>query len=166
MSEAFLTNTSTEGLKPLGTAPQRSFELVSDTVREKLGPAHAALFAEPVPTQYGDRFDWYAPVSGRATLLADVPDPEAVRARLQVREGMPFSQNLVDRSVRSLYNTRLFDFIEARTEDTSGGQVRVIFTVQARYKISQISIEGNKKQKSKLKSSCAVNSPWRISLNN
>lgn len=82
MSEAFLTNTSTEGLKPLGTAPQRSFELVSDTVREKLGPAHAALFAEPVPTQYGDRFDWYAPVSGRATLLADVPDPEAVRARL------------------------------------------------------------------------------------
>ncbi|MGA9409505.1 MAG: hypothetical protein WBV78_03570 [Roseobacter sp.] len=82
MSEAFLTNTSTEGLKPLGTAPQRSFELVSDTVREKLGPEHAALFAEPVPTQYGDRFDWYAPVAGRAMPLADAPDPVAVRARL------------------------------------------------------------------------------------
>lgn len=82
MSEAFLTNTSTEGIKPLGTAPQRSFELVSDTVREKLGPAHAALFAEPVPTQYGDRFDWYAPVSGRAMALADAPDPDAARGRL------------------------------------------------------------------------------------
>jgi outer membrane protein insertion porin family len=74
---------------------------------------------------------------------------EAVLARLQVREGMPFSQNLVDRSVRSLYNTRLFDFIEARTEDTAGGQVRVIFTVQARYKISQISIAGNKHLKTR-----------------
>ena len=82
MSEAFLTNTSTEGLKPLGTAPQRSFELVSDTVREQLGPDHAALFAEPVPTPYGDRFDWYAPIAGRATPLADFADAAAVRAHL------------------------------------------------------------------------------------
>jgi outer membrane protein insertion porin family len=74
---------------------------------------------------------------------------EAIMARLQVREGMPFNQNLVDRSVRSLYNTRLFDFIEARTEDTAGGQVRVIFTVQARYKISQIQITGNDKVKTR-----------------
>ncbi len=70
---------------------------------------------------------------------------EAIRARLQIREGMPFSQNLVDRSIRSLYMTRLFDYIEARTENMPGGQVRVIFTVQARYKISSIEIAGNKK---------------------
>ncbi len=82
MSEAFLTNTSTEGLKPLGTAPQRSFELVSETVRAQFGPEHAALFAEPVPTQYGDRFDWYATVAGKAVPLADAADPQAVRARL------------------------------------------------------------------------------------
>jgi outer membrane protein insertion porin family len=68
---------------------------------------------------------------------------EAILARLQIREGVAFSQNLVDRSIRSLYATRLFDFIEARTEDMPGGQVRVIFSVQARYKISQIEIEGN-----------------------
>jgi outer membrane protein insertion porin family len=68
---------------------------------------------------------------------------EAILARLQIREGVAFSQNLVDRSIRSLYGTRLFDFIEARTEDMPGGQVRVIFSVQARYKISQIDITGN-----------------------
>ena len=68
---------------------------------------------------------------------------EAILARLQIREGMPFSQNLVDRSIRNLYGTRLFDFIEARTEEMSGGGVRVIFTVQARYKISEIEISGN-----------------------
>jgi hypothetical protein len=83
MTEAFLTNTSTEGLKPLGTAPQRSFELVSGTVRAECGDAHAALFAEPVATQYGDRFDWYAPVEGRAQPLSEMEDPEPVRAVLQ-----------------------------------------------------------------------------------
>jgi len=70
---------------------------------------------------------------------------EAIMARLQIREGSPYSQNLVDRSVRNLYSTRLFDFIEARTEDLSGGQIRVIFTVQARYKVGRIAIQGNKK---------------------
>lgn len=70
---------------------------------------------------------------------------EAILARLQIREGMPFNQNLVDRSIRSLYRTRLFDYIEARTEELPGGQVRVVFTVQARYKIGRIEIEGNDK---------------------
>lgn len=68
---------------------------------------------------------------------------EAILARLQIREGGAFDQNLVDRSIRSLYATRLFDFIEARTENIPGGQVRVIFTVQARYRIGGIKIEGN-----------------------
>lgn len=72
---------------------------------------------------------------------------EAILARLQIREGAPYSQNLVDRSIRNLYATRLFDFIEARTEDLPGGQVRIIFTVQARYTIGSISIEGNEKRK-------------------
>lgn len=57
MFEAFLANTSTQGLSALGTAPQRSFELITGTVRDVLGERHAALFAEPVATQYGDRFD-------------------------------------------------------------------------------------------------------------
>ncbi|MEM9307582.1 MAG: hypothetical protein AAGA74_09810 [Pseudomonadota bacterium] len=87
MINAFLTNTSTEGLKPLGTAPQRSYELVSDTVRDRLGDEHAALFAEPVATQYGDRFDWYAPVNGKALPLARVEDTEQVRDRLALLVG-------------------------------------------------------------------------------
>jgi hypothetical protein len=82
MAESFLTNTSTEGLKPLGTAPQRSYELVSGTVRSRLGDAHAALFAEPVATQYGDRFDWYAPVEGKAVPLSAMDAPDDARAVL------------------------------------------------------------------------------------
>src|SRR5210317_331271 len=58
---------------------------------------------------------------------------EAILARLEIREGMPYSQNLVDRSIRNLYNTRLFDYIEAATENLPNNQIEVIFTVQARY---------------------------------
>jgi outer membrane protein insertion porin family len=73
---------------------------------------------------------------------------EAILARLEIREGMPFSQNLVDRSIRNLYATRLFDFIEASTEDVSSGEVQVTFTVQARYTIRRIAIEGNERVRS------------------
>ncbi|MEM1350901.1 MAG: hypothetical protein AAGF27_01075 [Pseudomonadota bacterium] len=79
MSDAFLINASTEGMKPLGTAAQRSFELVSDTVRTRLTEAHAALFAEPVPTQFGDRFDWYSSATGRPVLLSEAADPDSAR---------------------------------------------------------------------------------------
>ncbi len=76
MFEAFLANTSTQGLSPLGTAPQRSFELISGTIRDKLGERHAALFAEPVATQYGDRFDWYAVTGGKPHRLDTFEEEE------------------------------------------------------------------------------------------
>ncbi|MDZ7710617.1 MAG: hypothetical protein U5K36_11590 [Roseovarius sp.] len=81
MFEAFLANTSAEGLRPLGTAPQRSFELITGTVREKFGDRHAALFAEPVAAQHGNRFDWYATAPGTPVPLADLPEDEAEVAR-------------------------------------------------------------------------------------
>ncbi|WP_420024651.1 hypothetical protein ACN9JG_21730 (plasmid) [Cereibacter azotoformans] len=84
MFEAFLVTTSSAGLSALGMREQRSYELVSDTLREALGPDHAALLAEPVPTDQGDRYDWYAPVPGRAARLLDLDDAAqaAARARL------------------------------------------------------------------------------------
>jgi hypothetical protein len=84
MFEAFLTNTSIEGLRPLGTAPQRSYELVSGTVRAELGAQAAALFAEPVATQYGDRFDWYAAVEGKAQPLADLDEEARAAAEAEL----------------------------------------------------------------------------------
>lgn len=86
MSEEFLVTTSSEGLKPLGTPPQRSFELVSGTIEQRLGTAHAHLFAEPVTTNYGDRLDWYAPVSGKTRRLSDMDGEDAVRAQARLDE--------------------------------------------------------------------------------
>jgi outer membrane protein insertion porin family len=69
---------------------------------------------------------------------------EAVLARVQIREGMPYSQQLVDRSIRSLYSTLLFDFIEATTEDISANRIKVTFRVKAKYRIEDIIIVGAK----------------------
>ncbi len=68
---------------------------------------------------------------------------EAIIARVQLREGAPYSQTLVDRSIRSLYGTGMFDYIEAETEEMRDGRVRVIFNVQARYRVGRIEISGN-----------------------
>lgn len=85
MFEAFIVTTSSEGLSALGSREQRNFELITDTVRDHLGEDHAALFGEPVATEHGDRFDWYAPVQGRPRKLSDLPEDEAtaLRARLE-----------------------------------------------------------------------------------
>lgn len=84
MFEAFIVTTSSEGLSALGSREQRNFELITDTVRDHLGEDHAALFGEPVATEHGDRYDWYAPVQGRPRKLPDLPGDEAdaLRTRL------------------------------------------------------------------------------------
>lgn len=76
MNPTFLVTTSTEGLQPLGTAAQRSFELVNGSLGQRLGPRHAALFGDPVATEHGDRIDWYAPVEGLATPLPNLPQAQ------------------------------------------------------------------------------------------
>ncbi|MBK0326929.1 hypothetical protein I5535_06425 [Rhodobacteraceae bacterium F11138] len=84
MFEAFLVTTSTAGLQPLGSAAQRSFELVRDTVRARVGEAHARLFAEPVATPHGDKIDWYAPFAGTVVPNADLSESEQGDLRAQL----------------------------------------------------------------------------------
>lgn len=81
MFEAFLVTTSSDGLQPLGSAPQRSFELVSSTIRDRLGSTHANLFAEPVATEHGDMIDWHAPMAGKAVPLPELPEAEQAEVK-------------------------------------------------------------------------------------
>jgi len=74
---------------------------------------------------------------------------EAVMVHVQIREGMEFEQNLVDRSIRSLYATRLFESIVAHIEDLPGGEVKIIFLIQPKYRVSQVRIIGNAKGKTR-----------------
>ncbi|ARC88616.1 hypothetical protein [Rhodovulum sp. MB263] len=89
MFEALIVTTSSAGLTAIGSREQRSYELIADTLRDRLGPDHAALFAEPVATEQGDRYDWYAPMPGPVHRLDELaPDRRAeVLARLATLQG-------------------------------------------------------------------------------
>ncbi len=66
-----------------------------------------------------------------------------VQAHIRLRVGQPYSQALVDQSIRALYATGNFEFIEVRRQNLAGGGIRVEFVVVAKYRISAIKFEGN-----------------------
>lgn len=68
---------------------------------------------------------------------------EAVLANVQVREGSPYDQHLIDRSIRSLYATGLFDHIEVQQDVLPDSRLRLTFVVTPRYRIDRITYEGN-----------------------
>ena len=72
---------------------------------------------------------------------------QAIRARIQIRVGMEYNQSLIDRSIRSLYNMGFLDFIEVRTEILPDGKSKLIFLVQAKYRIKDIVFDGNRRLK-------------------
>ena len=67
-----------------------------------------------------------------------------IMAHIRLRKGEPFSQNLVDQSIRALYQTGNFEFIEVRRQQLPDERISVAFIVVPKYRISQIIYEGNK----------------------
>ncbi len=84
MFEAFLVTTSSEGLQPLGSAAQRSFELLTGTLRARLGEDYARLFAEPVAAEHGEQIDWHAPMPGRAVAFPDLDAGDRARLKAEL----------------------------------------------------------------------------------
>lgn len=105
--DVFIASTMTAGLTPLGPANQRSLVLLEDTLRTRLGPAHASIFADPVPSEFGDRFDWYAPQGGTPVAYADLSESDKSALLDQLRtlfadiaalgEGLKSSSDLQER---------------------------------------------------------------------
>jgi hypothetical protein len=96
MFETFLITTSSAGLQPLGSAAQRSFELITGTIGARLDQAHADLFAEPVATRHGDRIDWYAPMPGKAVPLPELDPGDQARVRTALGRKIAAIRDLAD----------------------------------------------------------------------
>ncbi|MDR1458538.1 MAG: outer membrane protein assembly factor BamA [Puniceicoccales bacterium] len=74
-----------------------------------------------------------------------------VLANIQLKEGERFSHYMADRSIKSLYETELFDFISLKMDILEySDEVVVTFILVPRPKISAIKFEGNKKMVSKI----------------
>ncbi|KRA52995.1 hypothetical protein [Devosia sp. Root635] len=114
MFEAFLVTSSSEGLRALGQKEQRSYELITDAVRDRLGSKHANLFGEAVPTVHGDQYDWYAPVSGKAEPMLRLDAAQQAEARLLLDSlvGDILREAARLKAMRSLDDVRLGEALE------------------------------------------------------
>jgi outer membrane protein insertion porin family len=74
---------------------------------------------------------------------------QVVRANMQVQEDTPLDEILIDRDIRSLYRTGLFEFIEVRRENLPGGNVNLLFELTPRYRVLAVLFEGNEKMTSR-----------------
>lgn len=70
---------------------------------------------------------------------------EVVRANMSLREGMPYDDMLIDRDIRSLYRTGLFETIEVQHRVVSNREVDLIFEVRPKFRVGAIRFEGNKR---------------------
>jgi outer membrane protein insertion porin family len=74
--------------------------------------------------------------------IANVSE-QVVRANMSLREGIPLDEALIDRDIRSLYRTGLFEFIEVKREAAPGNVVNLVVEVTPKFRVLAIRFEGN-----------------------
>lgn len=74
---------------------------------------------------------------------------DVLRSNMQVRSGMEYSEAMVDDSLRSLYKTGLFEYIDVKRTEVSDGKMDLIFRVKSKYRVLAIYFDGNYRVKEK-----------------
>ncbi|HKB91125.1 MAG TPA: outer membrane protein assembly factor BamA [Opitutaceae bacterium] len=69
---------------------------------------------------------------------------QVVRANMAMKEGSDLDDTLIDRDIRSLYKTGLFEFIEVKREVTDEHMVNLAVEVTPKFRVLAIKFEGNK----------------------
>jgi len=73
---------------------------------------------------------------------------QVVRANMQIREGGEFDEIILDRDIRSLYRTGLFEFIEVKHEAVDAVTFNLVVEVTPKFRVLTVRFEGNTKLKS------------------
>ena len=72
---------------------------------------------------------------------------QVVRANMQIRDGGEFDEVMLDRDIRSLYRTGLFEFVEFKTEEIGPQAFNVVVEVTPKFRVLSVRFEGNKRVK-------------------
>ena len=70
---------------------------------------------------------------------------EFVLSNIQLRPGMDYNPALVDQSIRALYSSGYFEFVEVRVEKAPSEQIDVYFELESKYTIGRIRFNGNER---------------------
>ncbi len=74
---------------------------------------------------------------------------QAVRANMQVREGLDLDDTMIDQDIRSLYRTGLFEFIEVKRDVRPDRTVNLVFELTPKFRVLSVRYDGNVKVKSR-----------------
>ncbi len=72
---------------------------------------------------------------------------QVVRTNMQVHEGGEFDDAMLDRDIRNLYKTGLFEFIEIKRQAVNATTFNLVVEVTPKYRVLAVRFEGNKKIK-------------------
>jgi outer membrane protein insertion porin family len=78
--------------------------------------------------------------------MANVSE-QIVRANIALREGAELDEALIDRDIRSLYRTGLFEFIEVKRESLPNNVVNLVIEVTPKFRVLSIHFQGAKAYK-------------------
>lgn len=78
--------------------------------------------------------------------IANVSE-QVVRANMAIRDGTTLDESLIDRDIRSLYRTGLFEFIEVKREELPGNVVNLVVEVTPKFRVLDVKFEGLKAYK-------------------
>lgn len=70
---------------------------------------------------------------------------EVARANMSLREGEPYNAVAIDRDIRTLYRTQLFEHIEVRLQPVGSDEVDLFFDIRPKFRIASISFDGNER---------------------
>ena len=70
---------------------------------------------------------------------------EVARANMSLREGEDYYQIAIDRYIRTLYRTQLFEHIEVRLQPVGENEVDLLFDIRPKFRVAAISFDGNEK---------------------
>jgi outer membrane protein insertion porin family len=74
---------------------------------------------------------------------------QVVRANMALREGTDLDEAIIDRDIRTLYKTGLFEFIEVKRDNAPGNVVNLVVEVTPKFRVLNIRFEGNRAYKEK-----------------
>ena len=77
-----------------------------------------------------------------------IVNEQVVRANMQVREGAELDSVMIDRDIRSLYKTGLFELIEIKQEPVNETTLNLVVELTSKFRVLTVRYEGNKKIKS------------------
>lgn len=114
-------------------------------------PVRAQAPGQPAPSEQQQQQQTPVFKAGTVTIkfvgTANVNE-QVVRANMQVREGSEFDANMLDRDLRSLYRTGLFELIEFKQEPGENNTLNLVVEVTPKYRVLAVKFEGNVKIKS------------------